>query len=344
MPEEFADFSVYNSSLENKEWFSSKGDLVNPCVLEKDVSRSPTTSSVTSGYFSHSASNATLSEMLVPSSDSTEQLANQVRDLDSNDHTAAHLSPDLSSNESSEQESNVAKDKRDVSPIKIKTALARESTQSESAVDTGVTELHCSALDASANKNVQHGTEFPSRGATVECMLNVFEDHAFTEFMGVEDGKELENSVISQFCSSDSSNRRQKLSIAGKSCTSSFSKNTYNQDKPVSHLEAAPVGYPLSNSTEIPFLAAIVKEASHCQMYADSFLTDDFPEKSNLNAADCADVTSEEVPDWIAVGEQVCIGSNKTGIVKYIGPLDFSTGTWVGIELNIQMGKKTSLP
>nr|XP_016848419.1 PREDICTED: kinesin-like protein KIF13A isoform X2 [Anolis carolinensis] len=29
VPEEFADFTVYNASLENREWLSSKGDFVN---------------------------------------------------------------------------------------------------------------------------------------------------------------------------------------------------------------------------------------------------------------------------------------------------------------------------
>ena len=82
VPVEFADFSVYNASLENREWFSSKGDLTNSKVLEKEVSRSPTTSSITSGYFSHSASNATLSDMVVPSSDSSDQLALPTKDTD----------------------------------------------------------------------------------------------------------------------------------------------------------------------------------------------------------------------------------------------------------------------
>ncbi|XP_053099893.1 kinesin-like protein KIF13A isoform X10 [Hemicordylus capensis] len=36
VPEEFADFSVYNASLENREWLSCKGDLVNTRVLDKE--------------------------------------------------------------------------------------------------------------------------------------------------------------------------------------------------------------------------------------------------------------------------------------------------------------------
>uniref|UniRef100_K7FS20 NAD-dependent protein deacylase sirtuin-5, mitochondrial n=1 Tax=Pelodiscus sinensis TaxID=13735 RepID=K7FS20_PELSI len=37
IPEEFADFSVYNASLENREWFSAKTDCMNSRVLEKEI-------------------------------------------------------------------------------------------------------------------------------------------------------------------------------------------------------------------------------------------------------------------------------------------------------------------
>ena len=106
---EFADFSVYNASLENREWFSSKGDLTNSKVLEKEVSRSPTTSSITSGYFSHSASNATLSDMVVPSSDSSDQLALPTKDTDSSEHPGPSLGQDFrpsSNKELTELENN----------------------------------------------------------------------------------------------------------------------------------------------------------------------------------------------------------------------------------------------
>uniref|UniRef100_W5MNR2 Kinesin family member 13A n=1 Tax=Lepisosteus oculatus TaxID=7918 RepID=W5MNR2_LEPOC len=110
IPEEFADFDVYNASLESRDLFSSKSELTSCRVLEKEVSRSPTASSMTSGYFSHSASNATLSDVLFAGSDSTDQLANQNRDTescslncqDSRSASATQASdvvPDSSSNE-----------------------------------------------------------------------------------------------------------------------------------------------------------------------------------------------------------------------------------------------------
>uniref|UniRef100_A0A669BGZ5 Kinesin family member 13A n=1 Tax=Oreochromis niloticus TaxID=8128 RepID=A0A669BGZ5_ORENI len=65
IPEDFANFEIYNATLESQEGFRSdlKGSRCGGGSSEREVPRSPTTSSCTSGYFSHSASNATLSDM-----------------------------------------------------------------------------------------------------------------------------------------------------------------------------------------------------------------------------------------------------------------------------------------
>ncbi|XP_032078698.1 kinesin-like protein KIF13A isoform X7 [Thamnophis elegans] len=260
VPVEFADFSVYNASLENKEWLSTKGDCTNSCVTEKEVSRSPTTSSITSGYFSHSASNATLSDILIPCSESTDQLANQTRDLDSNDHSVAHLTHVLkSSNQgASEGERDFAKCKKTVSPITGTCALATKVQVSES-TSVNAPRLQCSSLDSSTNKLE---IEFPSREATVEHISNVFEDHAFTEFMGVDDAKEFECSA------STTSNRKKKFLVAGMNSVISFSENVHDQDSAFSCLESGSVEYELSSSVENPSLNAREKESSNCQQCA----------------------------------------------------------------------------
>uniref|UniRef100_A0A672MW18 Kinesin-like protein KIF13A n=1 Tax=Sinocyclocheilus grahami TaxID=75366 RepID=A0A672MW18_SINGR len=82
IPEDFANFEVYNASLETQdgaicvqgEMVLGIGELTGTRAVEKEVSRSPTASSCTSGYFSHSASNATLSDVLLSGSDSCDQL------------------------------------------------------------------------------------------------------------------------------------------------------------------------------------------------------------------------------------------------------------------------------
>ncbi|XP_027381049.1 kinesin-like protein KIF13A isoform X2 [Bos indicus x Bos taurus] len=199
VPVEFADFSVYNASLENREWFSSKGDLTNSKVLEKEVSRSPTTSSITSGYFSHSASNATLSDMVVPSSDSSDQLALPTKDTDSSEHPGPSLGQDFrpsSNKELTELERGLGKDKMTVVPLKENSALAKGSPLSPSIPEKNSRTLcrtsSCSEQDACSSKNGQPAREFCPREVTVEHTTNILEDHSFTEFMGVSDGKDFD--------------------------------------------------------------------------------------------------------------------------------------------------------
>ncbi|KAK1339742.1 hypothetical protein QTO34_018298 [Cnephaeus nilssonii] len=199
VPVEFADFSVYNASLENRECFSSKVDLTNSRVLEKEVSRSPTTSSITSGYFSHSASNATLSDLVVPSSDSSDQLALPTKDTDSSEHSGLSLGHDLrppSNKELTELEKGLVKDKIIMVPLKENSALAKGSPSSQSIPEknskmscrTG----SCSEQDACSSKNGHATREFCPREVTVEHTTNVLEDHSFTEFMGASDGNDFD--------------------------------------------------------------------------------------------------------------------------------------------------------
>ncbi|NWW46976.1 KI13A protein, partial [Pedionomus torquatus] len=199
IPEEFADFSVYNASLENREWFSSKSDFMSSRALEKEVSRSPTTSSITSGYFSHSASNATLSDMLVPCSDSTDQLASHTKELDSNDPSGSSLTHDLrlsSNKECQESEKELVREKLPVLPQKENSALMEQVLLSLDATNRDSQQFpragSCSAFSSSDGKNTCHTIEFSAREATVEHTTDILEDHSFTEFMGVEDGKDFD--------------------------------------------------------------------------------------------------------------------------------------------------------
>ncbi|XP_040323499.1 kinesin-like protein KIF13B isoform X1 [Herpailurus yagouaroundi] len=48
---------------------------------------------------------------------------------------------------------------------------------------------------------------------------------------------------------------------------------------------------------------------------------------------------ASEVPEWLKEGECVTVGTNKIGIVRYIGPTDFQEGTWIGVELHSPSGK-----
>ncbi|XP_035278746.1 kinesin-like protein KIF13B isoform X3 [Anguilla anguilla] len=47
----------------------------------------------------------------------------------------------------------------------------------------------------------------------------------------------------------------------------------------------------------------------------------------------------EALADWLREGEHVTVGTNKSGMVRYIGPTDFADGIWVGVELDAPTGK-----
>ncbi|XP_051467837.1 kinesin-like protein KIF13A isoform X3 [Apus apus] len=336
VPEEFADFSVYNASLESREWFSSKSDFMSSRVLEKEVSRSPTTSSITSGYFSHSASNATLSDMLVPCSESTDQLASHTKELDSNDPSGSSLAHDLrssSNRECRESEKDLAKEKLPVLPLKENSALTEQVPLSLDATDRDSQQLPraglFSASSSSDGRNTCRTIEFSAPEATVEHTTDILEDHSFTEFMGVEDGKDFDHSAAPQSCCPVSSNGV------------SASELPPGTDKEPS-LGSAAAGDRLADAVGGPLCSALVKETSDLETYPDTSV-DDLIGKDHLDGSDCEESASADqahvLPSWVAVGEQVCVGSNKMGTVRYVGTVDFSAGIWVGVELHVQLGK-----
>uniref|UniRef100_H0UTR9 Kinesin family member 13A n=1 Tax=Cavia porcellus TaxID=10141 RepID=H0UTR9_CAVPO len=238
VPVEFADFSVYNASLENREWFSSKVDLTNSRVVEKEVSRSPTTSSITSGYFSHSASNATLSDMVVPTSDSSDQLATQTKDADSSEPSGPSPVHDfrLSSNrELTEVDRGLGKDKIITVPLQENSALAKGSPASHSTPENSrmlCRTPSCSELDSCPSKKGQPAREFCSKEVTVERTTNIFEDHSFTEFMGVSDGKDFDG--LTNSSAGESSNRRN---LPNRTDNKSVSGGPPDTDELLSKLE-----------------------------------------------------------------------------------------------------------
>ncbi|RMC16191.1 hypothetical protein DUI87_08405 [Hirundo rustica rustica] len=338
VPEEFADFSIYNASLENREWFSSKSDFMSSRVLEKEVSRSPTTSSITSGYFSHSASNATLSDMLVPCSDSTDQLASHTKELDSSDPSGSSLAHDLRSSlnkECRESEKELAREKLPVVPLKENSALTEQVPLSFSATDRNSQQLsRAGSLSALSSLDGKNTIEFSAREVTVEHTTDILEDHSFTEFMGVEDGKDFDHSTAPQLCSLLSSNgasasesprglgKGQSLCMGQQSSAAAAGDNW------------------LVDAVESPFCSGLVKDASDPEAYPRASM-DDFITKDHLDGSDCEEGASPDqahvLPSWVAVGEQVCVGSNKMGTVRYVGTVDFSAGIWVGVELNVQL-------
>lgn len=48
------------------------------------------------------------------------------------------------------------------------------------------------------------------------------------------------------------------------------------------------------------------------------------------------------IPTWIQIGESVIVhsskGTPKTGVVQFVGGVEFAAGPWVGVELDLPEG------
>ncbi|XP_072267742.1 kinesin-like protein KIF13A isoform X2 [Pyxicephalus adspersus] len=315
VPEEFADFSVYNASLENREWITSKTDLACSFSLDKEVSRSPTTSSVTSGYFSHSASNVTLSDIVVPSSESMDQLVPQGRDVETHELVGPQLAQNCKScAKKGLKDGNCIENTTNLSATTEKSAFIKVpycTTENAAAMCRSVSS---SSMDSNKGSFVKF---FPCEVA-VEHTCDILEDHSFTEFMGVEDGKDFEHHENLPTCSSNGEKDGVVIvdfgsDISDLPCTMSDQSGSEQSDQ---------------NSVCLGGAALFNKPQPEGDMLARNHLdvTDDFEDSSELSC-------------HFSLGDQVCIGDNKFGIVRYIGAVDFSCGVWIGVELHGQLGK-----
>lgn len=45
------------------------------------------------------------------------------------------------------------------------------------------------------------------------------------------------------------------------------------------------------------------------------------------------------LPDWVIVGESVLVRPySYSGVIAYVGPTEFASGTWIGVELDAPTG------
>ncbi|XP_034776230.2 kinesin-like protein KIF13A isoform X4 [Acipenser ruthenus] len=354
IPEDFADFEVYNATLDNRD---VKPDFMSLRFLEKEVSRSPTASSVTSGYFSHSASNATLSDVMFTGSDSNDQLANQAREAEPHDLSqSAPLERKLSFNqEPLEQVGKPAMHVGKNSAVN-KSALKKESSAptqiqpenpSRTMLDSSPRTPNCKDEISVMEEQALDNVEDPS---PQENVTNISQE--FTDFKGAEDGKDL-GSFEGQFqvaetenidghllsCSNGSHNKGNVVEQTsnqmrnGRESRLAHSEQTQTQ-KNLCHRLSSDFESHLKTAEQIPgalmesYLNSTCPGIDSSANHLDSSSSDDSASAGQ----------SPVVPAWIVVGEHVCIG-NKTGTIHYVGLVDFSEGTWVGVELDLPAGK-----
>ncbi|XP_053467200.1 kinesin-like protein KIF13A isoform X3 [Ictalurus furcatus] len=260
IPEDFANFEVYNASLcGGGDFPSGVASLPGGGGAEKGVSRSPTASSCTSGYFSHSTSNATLSDAPFSGSESSDRLSVGSRD-------AAEL-----------QEH------------------ARNSLTAKSALNEAA---HVRASSSHSNTS-QEFTDFKGAGEEFgEDEREHFDWHAQAERAGIspKHPAHVSTNVLAAPC----------------------------------HLHNGSEGP--SSSSSSPGTPPRPTAAEHTERRNGDRISP-APSSEDDEGAPVA-----QLPDWMAPGEQVWVGT-RSGTVHYVGGVEFAQGIWVGVELDCAVGK-----
>ncbi|XP_017282022.1 kinesin-like protein KIF13A isoform X3 [Kryptolebias marmoratus] len=344
IPEDFADFDIYNATLENPDGFRS--DLRGGRGGEREAPRSPTASSCTSGYFSHSASDATLSDAPFSTSESSEHLSGTARE--------AH------------------------EPLGCPAGRAAAQTKSVSAGDDA-RQPPPSAHDrlvgsASSPVSVPDCTE-KQHLCPQDCVLSTSQE--FTDFKGADDSiaeEDLER--FTEGWGQENTNHQKKpkhvesrapddqLSSDGPNATPDSEAATRGRpdyERPVSvavsrasatpprtpapdtSAPSAPPS-PLKPSPAVPAQRAGGEPPIQEPAQGDLPHGSPCPSPNPSSAEPSGDSSGDEsapvaqLPDWMAPGEQVWVGKRR-GTVYYVGGVEFAKGIWIGVKLDMAVGK-----
>lgn len=386
IPEDFANFEVYNASLETQEGASCvQGELAPGIGVltgtrsgEKEVSRSPTASTCTSGYFSHSASNTTLSDVLFTGSDSCDQLnSREPADPQEAPHGRG-LHPSRSASGSCPAQTVPAQPcsrhctDRDCSPRlprKCILSVSQEFTDFKGADDVvGEEELgnigwkaesvppdlkgvgdavgeddlgppdfkgvdddleednlsNTGSKEKSVPQGVGHGLrkDLGNIGSKAESVPQDVDsiDHGVREDVGNIRSKA--ESVPPDFKGVDHGVRKDLGNVGRKADSIPQGMDP----PPQCHLHNGKV----SPSVPIPHANPQLETTQGLESFEDPEPSADSSEDENGPVA--------QLPDWMAPGEQVWVGK-QSGTVHYVGGVEFAKGIWVGVELDLAVGK-----
>ncbi|XP_023258855.1 kinesin-like protein KIF13A isoform X2 [Seriola lalandi dorsalis] len=384
IPEDFANFEIYNATLESQEGFlPSRSDMKGSRCgggsgeREREVPRSPTASSCTSGYFSHSASNATLSDMPFSASESSDHLSCTSRDTQD--------------------------------PLGCPAGRGCTQTKSVSAgsdaqlppPSAGGLQEQLTHHQGSSSVSIPNCTDKqPTFPLPHKCVLSTSQE--FTDFKGADDS--IGESDLGHFTEGweqegleqkkpDNPEKRdtgnQDSSVVPGIIDTSNPENAIckcpdNEDSvsvpvscPNSTVVCTSVRVPVSASDKVPAPspAQIIPSASIPPPASPSLVTPpstapssapapraggeppiqepaqgDLPHGSpcpspNPSSAEpSGDSSGDEstpvaqLPDWMAPGEQVWVGKRR-GTVHYVGGVEFAKGIWIGVKLDMAVGK-----
>uniref|UniRef100_A0A3P8SNV0 Kinesin family member 13A n=1 Tax=Amphiprion percula TaxID=161767 RepID=A0A3P8SNV0_AMPPE len=269
IPEDFANFEIYNATLESQEGFRSdpKGSRCGGGSGEREVSRSPTASSCTSGYFSHSASNATLSDMPFSASESSDHLSCTSRD--------SQDPPGCPAGRGCTQTKSEGGDAQQAPPP----AAGGQDLL-----------VHSPSPPVSIPNCTDKQQSFP---LPHNCVLSASQE--FTDFKGADDS----------IAEGDLAHFTEGWEQQGSEFFTNQQKKSENGDLP----HGSPCPSPNPSSTE----------------------------PSGDSSGDESTPVAQ-LPDWMAPGEQVWVGKRR-GTVHYVGGVEFAKGIWIGVKMDMAVGK-----
>lgn len=336
VPEDFANFEVYNATLESHEGPAlSRSDSKRGRRgggggggggAEREVPRSPTVSSCTSGYFSHSASNATLSDMPFSASESSDHLSCASRDP-GDALGCAHTKS--------------ASPQRAAPPA---ACGAQTQTQTQNEIQTQPTSSSPRALALSGS---QEFTDF--QGA--DDIVGESELLPFTE--GWRQGGVGFSIDPPRNAESVETCDHQHLDLRDHSVSvlSAVSKYPNNADAPMATQlpDKAPSPPPTATPPAAVRSSAPTPRAGGEPPVQEPAQGDlphgsPCPSPSPSSAEPSGDSSGDEstpaaqLPDWMAPGEQVWVGKRR-GTVYYVGGVEFAKGIWIGVKLDLAVGE-----
>uniref|UniRef100_A0A3Q3E1Y8 Kinesin family member 13A n=1 Tax=Labrus bergylta TaxID=56723 RepID=A0A3Q3E1Y8_9LABR len=316
IPEDFANFEIYNATLESQDGFlssrfDSKGSRCGGGVGEREVPRSPTTSSCTSGYFSHSASNATLSDMPFSASESSDHLSCTSRDTQ--DPAGSHAGRGCT---------------------QTKSVSAGTDTQQVPLSAGGVPDLL--SQPASSPVRIPNCTDKQETYPLPhDFVLSASQE--FTDFKGAEDS--IGDGELACFTEGweqkglESSTNQQKEPHNLKTCDTG---NKNLSDISVIIDTSDPENTSIFKSGGEP----PIQEPAQGDLPHGSPCPSPNPSSAEPSGDSSGDESTPvaQLPDWMAPGELVWVGKRR-GTVHYVGGVEFAKGIWIGVKLDMAVGK-----
>lgn len=372
VPEDFANFEIYNATLESQEGLlpgrsDPKGIRCGGANVEREVPRSPTTSSCTSGYFSHSASNATLSDMPFSASESSDHLSGTSRDpQDPLAGRGCTQTKSVSAGSDTEQlppsgggVQDVAAHPQGSSPVSIPNCTDKQQTSPlphNCVLSTSqeFTDFQ-GADDSIGESDLAHFTEGWEQGVVeqkkpekVKTRDTGNQDSSVVP--GINDSSNPENAICK--CPSDedsvsvpvvSPSVREQVCAPDKVPAPSPAQITPSSSVPPP-VSPSPVTPPSTAPSSAPALRAGGEPPIQEPAQGDLPHGSPCPSPNPSSAEPSGDSSGDEstpvaqLPDWMAPGEQVWVGKRR-GTVHYVGGVEFAKGIWIGVKLDMAVGE-----